>query len=36
MAGASGSPRTTSCEILKEMEAPYTPDPSYGFHCYVF
>jgi PKD repeat protein len=23
-------------EILKEQEAPYTPDPSYAFHWYVF
>lgn len=34
--GCIGYSSTHILEILKEMEAPYTPDPSYGFHEYVW
>ena len=34
--GCVGYSMTHIIEILKEMEAPYTPDPSYGFLDYVW
>lgn len=34
--GCIGHSYTHVLEILKEMEAPYTPDPSWAFHAYVF
>jgi PKD repeat protein len=34
--GCIGQSANHILEILKEMEAPYTPDPSYGFHWYIY